>query len=241
MPSSKNISYYTHAQSKVPLEGFAALQKSWPVFVQNSVPALRYLSNRFGRFSDYFVYGVDNETGVVAGYGTSFPVFIDSTTGRIPRTWDESLSWSVRDAEAGTPPNAICILDMVVDPAFQREGIAKEIFQRLKAVAQQKRLDHILMHTRPLKKMGASYAEDDLRHDPWIAYHLRKGARPLFVAEDSMVIEGSAAQWEKWTGIRIENSGKYEVGGIVPMIFDAALGEGIYSEPNFAMLYEVNE
>lgn len=241
MPSLKNISYYTQAQSPIPLEGFAALQRSWPVFIQNSVPALRYLAHRFGRFSDYFVYGVDSETGSVAGYGTSFPVSIDSTTGRIPRTWDESLSWSVREHEAGSLPNAICILDIVVDPAFQRDGIGKEIFQQLKDVAQKKRLDHVLLHTRPLKKVEAPYTEDDLRRDPWIAYHLRNGARPLFVAEDSMVIEGSAVQWEKWTGIRIESAGKYEVGGIVPMIFDDSLGEGIYSEPNFAMLYEVNE
>ena len=60
--------------------------------------------------------------------------------------------------------------------------------------------------------------EDGLPFDPWIRLHARLGAEILAVAERSLDISGSVAEWESWTGMSFPEDGDYVVpGALVPV------------------------
>jgi hypothetical protein len=62
---------------------------------------------------------------------------------------------------------------------------------------------------------------DGLPFDPWLRVHARLGAELLGVAEGSMVISGSVAEWEAWSGLAFPASGEYVVpGALVPVEVD---------------------
>jgi len=77
---------------------------------------------------------------------------------------------------------------------------------------------------------------DGLPFDPWLRVHARMGATVMYVAERSMEIPGSVAQWEEWTGMTFRQSGSYEIpGGLVPVEIDIEGDRGLYVEPNVWM------
>ena len=76
--------------------------------------------------------------------------------------------------------------------------------------------------------------------DPWLRVHWRLGARILRVAPRSMIIEGRVGDWERWTGIRFPESGRYVVpGALAPVTIDRRRNLGRYVEPNVWMLHTV--
>jgi hypothetical protein len=53
-----------------------------------------------------------------------------------------------------------------------------------------------------------------------------------------MVITGTIADWELWTGMRFPDAGRYVVpGALVPVDVDLAHNEGTYIEPNVWLHY----
>lgn len=69
--------------------------------------------------------------------------------------------------------------------------------------------------------------------DPWLRVHQRLGAKLLGIAERSMVIEGSIAEWEGWTGQAFPESGAYVVPRAhLPIEVDRERDLGVYAEPN---------
>jgi hypothetical protein len=66
--------------------------------------------------------------------------------------------------------------------------------------------------------------------------HERFGGAIVKVARRSMVIPGTVADWEKWTGMLFPESGPYVVpGALVPVEIDVEHDEGVYVEPNVWM------
>lgn len=54
----------------------------------------------------------------------------------------------------------------------------------------------------------------------------------------SMVISGSVAEWEMWTGRCFPDSGPYVIpGALVPITIDREANVGIYLEPNVWMVH----
>jgi hypothetical protein len=69
--------------------------------------------------------------------------------------------------------------------------------------------------------------------DPWLRTHERMGARMLGVAERSMVMTGSVAEWEAWAGFPLPASGSYVVpGALAPVAIDRTIDRGELVEPN---------
>jgi len=51
-----------------------------------------------------------------------------------------------------------------------------------------------------------------------------------------MIIPGTVADWEEWTGMRFPESGTYVVSGALePIAIDLAADRGVYVEPNIWM------
>ena len=78
--------------------------------------------------------------------------------------------------------------------------------------------------------------------DPWLRTHWRLGARIVKVADPSMLIENTIAEWEAWTQMRFPESGRYIVpGALNPIEIDVEADRGRYIEPNVWMQHPVAE
>jgi len=82
--------------------------------------------------------------------------------------------------------------------------------------------------------------EDGLPLDPWLRLHVRAGGSVLGVCPDAYRVEGTVAQWEEWTGMRLPESGEYIVpGALAPIEVDADADRVRYVEANVWVAHEV--
>jgi hypothetical protein len=80
--------------------------------------------------------------------------------------------------------------------------------------------------------------EDGLPFDPWMRVHARLGATTLRPEPHSMQINGSIAEWERWTGMAFPTDGEFVFpGGLAPL--HVRNGVGRYWEPNVWMLHRL--
>ncbi len=69
--------------------------------------------------------------------------------------------------------------------------------------------------------------------DAWVRVHVSMGGRVVGPCERAMVITGSVAEWEEWTGLRFPGTGRYVVdGALAPVEVDVGADRGTYVEPN---------
>jgi hypothetical protein len=81
---------------------------------------------------------------------------------------------------------------------------------------------------------------DGAPFDPWLRTHCRLGARLIKVADPSMLIEGTIADWEDWTKLHFPESGDYIIpGALNPITIDVDHNRGMYIEPNVWMQHTV--
>jgi len=88
----------------------------------------------------------------------------------------------------------------------------------------------------PMERYVRWRRDDGLPFDPWIRLHVRLGGEILAVCLESLVVRGTVAEWEGWTGLAFPESGDYVVeGGLVPVTIDRARDVGRYADPNLWM------
>jgi hypothetical protein len=81
---------------------------------------------------------------------------------------------------------------------------------------------------------------DGSAFDPWIRTHERIGGVLVKPAPQSMVIEGSVAEWESWTGMALPGTGDYVIpDALAPLTIDRERDRGRYVEPNVWMAHEL--
>ena len=74
--------------------------------------------------------------------------------------------------------------------------------------------------------------------DPWMRVHERLGARIGPPSPKSLLITGSVAEWESWTGMSFPTSGDYTFPeGLAPLHVDTIAGRASYWEPNIWMIH----
>jgi hypothetical protein len=85
----------------------------------------------------------------------------------------------------------------------------------------------------PMERYAWWQRPDGAPFDPWLRVHWRCGGELLKVAHPSMLIEGTVAEWESWSGMRFPDSGDYVVpGALCPVQMDVHADVGRYVEPN---------
>ncbi len=152
-----------------------------------------------------------------------------------PASWREAI----RSAFEGSgEPDRVCALAIIVAPERRGAGLSTLMLTHMRETAAH--LGLLVAPVRPTLKeqhplvSTADYAgwrrEDGTHFDPWLRTHERLGGRIVGPAEDAMVIEGSRADWEGWTGLELSADGDHVVpGALVPVQF--AEGRGVYREP----------
>ena len=132
--------------------------------------------------------------------------------------------------------------------AARRGGLAAELLRGMGELARRHGLRRLIAPVRPSWKERYPLAPIDRYMtwrrldgeliDPWMRLHERLGARVAAAAPESMLITGTVAEWETWTGLLLPESGTYVFPhGLAPLSVDREADLGRYWEPNVWMVH----
>jgi len=113
------------------------------------------------------------------------------------------------------------ICGAVVTPSLTGRGLAGETLLALRRAALESGLSRVVAPVRPTTKARYPLTPietfmrwrraDGTALDPWIRTHERLDAEILAAAPVSQTMTGTVAQWEKWTGLALPESGEYVI------------------------------
>jgi GNAT superfamily N-acetyltransferase len=200
-------------------EAGEAFRERWPEFIFHDEVPKKYLPRVAEYFAEYDVLLLDD--GRVAAGGWGVPLAWDGTVPDLPTGYDDALVRAVEGREAGRRPDTLSFMAAAVPKAYDKRGLAQKALAALVERARAAGLEHVIAPIRPTWKHRypqvpmAEYAtwtrEDGLSIDPWIRTHQRMGATVLAPAPESMLVEGTVAEWEQWAAMPFPVSGDYVV------------------------------
>jgi hypothetical protein len=191
-----------------------------------------------------------NARGVVVAAGFTIPLAWSGRVRDLPSGVDGALERGVRGRARGRAPNTLSALLAAVAPGRQGRGLSARVIRAMRVVAARHGLDVLIAPVRPtlkhrypttpMRRYARWKRKDGAPFDPWLRVHWRLGATLLRVAPRSMVVSGTATEWEEWTAMRFPESGRYIVpGALVPVTIDRRRNRGLYVEPNVWMRHPV--
>ena len=159
----------------------------------------------------------------------------------MPAGWRHAL----RDGFDQPDPDRLCAVAILIDPDAHGRGLSRLMLEHMRGLAAVRGWELVapvrptLKHRYPLTPMERYMQwrrDDGLLFDPWLRSHERVGAELVGVAPDSLVSEGTVADFEEWCGLAFPESGSYVVeGALVPVEIDLEADRGRYREPNVWM------
>ncbi|WP_329793147.1 Long-chain-fatty-acid--CoA ligase [Lentzea sp. DG1S-22] len=224
----------------------AALRDGWPAFVLRGQVPRDHRDAVARYFPDYDVLLLDDDDTVLAR-ATAVALSWDGETAALPAGgYDGALVAAVTGHENGVSPDTLCVVAATVRSDRTGGGLAGKVLTALRGRAAQAGLARVVVPVRPTLKAAypltsmadfQQWTRDDGLHlDPWIRTHQRLGATILGPAPRSMVVSGTVAQWEGWTGMAFPRSGRYVVpGGLDLLAVDRERDQGLYEETNLWM------
>lgn len=218
-----------------------AFREKWPEFIfHDDVPA-KYMGRVEEHFSRYNIFVLDDGAVVAGGWGV--PLAWDGSVADLPDGYDDALVRSVEGHEVDRQATTLSFMAAAVAATHDKRGLATAALTELTRRACEDGLEHVIAPLRPTWKHRyptfamAEYAtwvrDDGLSIDPWIRTHQRMGARVLGPASRSMVVEGTVADWESWTGMAFPATGDYVVPDCLGLVrIDRERDQGVYVEEN---------
>jgi len=223
-------------------EAEAAFRVKWPEFLFPHDPLMKqYEAQVIEFFPQYDVLLLDEGQVVAGGWGV--PLRWDGTVADLPAGYDATMARAVEGHQGDIVPTTLSYMTVAVVDGRTRQGLAGTVLTALRERAVAAGLSHVIAPVRPTLKPSypltsmASYATwtgpDGLSFDPWIRTHQKMGATILAPAPRSMVVNGTVADWEGWTGMAFPETGRYVVpGALGPVDIDRAIDTGSYVEEN---------
>ena len=217
-------------------------------FIQHDDVVNRHWRALFDVFAS-LQFALCDTGGAVVAAGHTIPIAWDGTVADLPSGVDGVLERGTRD-HGIRPPNTLSALLALVEPERQGDGLSRQVLAGMKAVAARRGFPALIAPVRPTLKSRYPLAAmeryirwtraDGTPLDPWFRTHWRLGAETLAVAPASMLVTGTVAEWEGWTGMALPESGDYVVpGALVPVRIDRERDLGRYEEPNVWMRHPV--
>jgi GNAT superfamily N-acetyltransferase len=201
---------------------------------------------RFQRhWAEYFLIALEDDVPIARALAVPL-AFPATDRPELPdHGWDEAIQWAAQDKMDGRAPNALCALEVVIDPRHRGRGLSAPMLKALKARAAETGLSRLIVSVRPIGKEAEpdvpmiNYAnrrrEDGLFADRWLRTHERLGARMIKICPFAVTISGSLADWREWTGVKLTNGDNEFPGGIAPIVASVERDYGVYVEPNVWM------
>jgi hypothetical protein len=222
-----------------------ALEGGWPEFIFHDPVAKQYLGRVGELFADLDLVLLDQDGQIVAG-GWGVPLAWDGSLDALPAGWDAAMQRCVVEHDQGSAPDTLCTMAAQVRGGYRGRGLGGEVLGALRDRAVQQGLRRMIAPVRPTLKSRYPLTPierfvtwtrgDGAPLDPWLRTHWRLGATILKAAPRSMVITGTVAEWEQWTGMRFPDSGRYVIPDALDLVaIDREHNRGEYVEPNVWM------
>ena len=133
--------------------------------------------------------------------------------------WDAALG----QAFEGRPAKAVSAIAITIGVDQRGKGLSKTMLDGMRKAVAARGLSDLVAPVRPSLKHRYPLApieryvewrrEDGKLLDPWLRVHENAGAKLIRVAQESMRISGTVAEWEDWTKLVFPESGTYVVPG----------------------------
>lgn len=219
----------------------AVLRPAWPTFLLHDPYSRTYRRQVDAYFPEFDLLLV--EEGEVVADCRGVALRWDGETGSLPDGYDGALADAVTGHEGSVEPDTLCVMAATVRPDRTGGGLAGRMLTALCERAAEAGLQRVIAPVRPALKARypltpmADFARwtrpDGLHLDPWIRTHQRLGATLLAPAPRSMVIPGTVAEWQEWTGMVFPQSGRYVVPDALDLVaIDCEQDRGLYAETN---------
>ncbi len=230
-------------------ENWRIVGEGWAEFALNDTIANVYFEQLYEAFPDYQFMLYDGDT--VVATCNSIPVIWDLNPDHLfDAGWDWALESGFHNQQLGYAPTTLAALSITVAQEYLGQGVSAQAVRAMTAIAAEHDLNALIAPVRPSLKHRyplipmANYIRwtqpDGLPFDPWLRTHARLGAALVKVAPHSMVIPGTVAQWEEWTGMKFPESGDYIVPGALNPAYAMIEADLIsYVEPNVWMHHPI--
>ena len=164
----------------------------------------------------------DGET--VVATCNSIPVIWDLNPDHLlDAGWDWALESGFHNQQLGYEPTTLAALSITVAKEYLGQGVSAQAVRAMTAIAAEHELQRADRAGAPLAQAplpadpdGELHSLDAARRTALrsVAADARAARRALVkVAPHSMVIPGTVAQWEEWTGLKFPESGDYIIPG----------------------------
>ena len=226
-------------------------EESWPLFMLQDPVAGEHWHELYERFGDYQFAMMDTETDRMAAIGNSLPFYWDQPIEELPEGgWDWVFLKAIEDHKAGKEPNIQSAIQVAIHPDYQGQGLSTKMVQNMRSIGRSKGFKTLVAPVRPSQKSQyplvriddyITWTNDEgFPFDAWLRVHARLGARIIKPCHQAMTIIGSRAEWEKWTNLKLPQSGTYVIpGALNPMELNIEKDEGLYIEPNVWMQHSL--
>jgi GNAT superfamily N-acetyltransferase len=220
------------------------VDSSWPEFMQADPVMNAFFGQVASAFPQLCAVATD-AGGAVAATARAVALALDVPgRGALPDGGlDRATVWAFNDLRLGRAPDIASAVEILVGQAHRGTGLSHRMVAALRDAARDAGFSRLvapvrpngkhLYPTLPMAEYITMVREDGLPADPWLRVHARAGGRIRRVAQASMVMAGSLAQWREWTGLPFDRTGDVIVPeALVPVHCDAEHDHAVYVEPN---------
>jgi hypothetical protein len=221
--------------------------QSWPEFLlHGNVHHWHFLFDVFARYQLLLFASADELIAV----GHTIPLVWKGSVSDLPLTIEDVILRAEYAYRNRQTPNTFCALAIMVDSTHRGQHLSSAVVQEMKFLTRQHACTALIAPVRPTSKTRYPLASmeryvewkraDGAPLDPWIRVHWRMGAEALGIAPNTLTVEGTVEDWEKWTDMAYPDSGSYVVpGALQPVQIDRARNIGRYEDPNYWMKHPV--
>jgi hypothetical protein len=226
------------------------LAATWPAFMNEDDVANAHFGRAYRDWPRFQTLLLD-EAGSLVALGNAMPLQWDGTDDGLPLGWREQILKSADDFDTGREMNTLGAMQIAMRGDARGAGLSGTMVGAMRAGAKAAGYRAVIANVRPTWKERyplipiESYArwtrEDGLPFDPWMRLHARLGGRIVRVSHEALVIRGSVADWESWTGMDFPESGQYVVPRATqPITIDRERDEGVYHDQNVWMVHDID-
>jgi len=220
----------------------------FPEFITADKLIKQYIGRVREWFTDQDLILLDgDDVPVATGWGV--PLRWTGEIADLPTGYTDSIVRAVEGREQQVKPDTLVICGAIVRPDLKGQGVAGELLTALRHLADEAGWPRVIAPVRPTLKARypltpidwyITWTRDDgAPLDPWIRTHWRLGARMLQAAPESQTMTGTVAEWERWTGLVLLESGDYVIpDGLSVLHVDRPADLGTYVEPNVWMQHK---
>jgi hypothetical protein len=215
----------------------------WPEFLLHDPAARLYFSAPFfDRYLEYAFAGLADGKVVARAFSVPF-AFGAAGRAELPDGgWDEVIRWAHADAALGIAPNAVSALEISLLHGARGAGNSRAILAAMKENAKRLGFASLFAPVRPsakhllpflpMRDYVALKRPDGLPQDPWLRAHVGAGGSIVRIAPYAMTIVGTVAEWRRWTGMALAQSGPTAVAGALsPLHVSLEHDVAVYVEP----------